>query len=84
MVKSYGRRLAAVVKEDDHEITGHADFVIPVVGEVREAFSPLIYHVAADYFSCFLTETLGRHLFQSDNEPFMEANRQFLARDRIR
>ena len=84
MVKSYGRRLVAVVQEGDQEITQHADHVLPVVGDVREEFSPLVYHIAADTFSCYLTEILGRHLFQSDNEEFQKANRRYLARDRIK
>jgi len=84
MVKSFGRRLVAVVNEKDHEIIQHADFVLPVIGDVREEFSPLVYHVAADYFSCYLTDYLGRHLFQSDNDEFQQANRRYLARDRIK
>lgn len=84
MVKSFGRRLAVVVMENDTSITQYSDIVMPVIGKVREEFSPLIYHVAADYFSYYLTKILGRHLFQSDNESFQEANRRYLARDRIK
>ena len=83
MVKNYGRRLVAVVKHDNHRIIEHADFTLPVIGDVREEFSPLVYHIAADFFACFLAESTGRHLFQSDNAEFQANNRRYLARDRM-
>ena len=61
----------AIAKDDDHEMTS-ADFVLPVVGEVREEFSPLVYHVAADLFASYLADALGRKLFQTDNPAFRE------------
>jgi glucosamine--fructose-6-phosphate aminotransferase (isomerizing) len=72
-VKKQGRRLVAVVKEDDLEMTSRADFVLPVVGEVREEFTPLVYHIAGDLFASYLADALGRKLFQSDNAAFREA-----------
>jgi len=83
MAKNYGRRVVAVVKEDDQRIIKHADFVLPVIGDVREEFSPLVYHIAADFFACFIAERLGRHLFQSDNAEFQANNHRYLARDRM-
>ncbi len=71
--KMLGRRIVAVVKDDDKEIASLADFVLPVAGEVREEFSPLVYHVAADLFASYLTENLGRMLFQTDNPAFRQA-----------
>ncbi len=68
--KQMGRRLAAVVQENDQEIAPLVDFVFPVVGQVREEFSPLVYHVAGDLFASYLTEQLGRKLFQTDNPAF--------------
>lgn len=64
--KSLGRRIVAVVREGDTEIAPLADFVLPVAGDVREEFSPLVYHVAADLFASYLAEGLGRMLFQTD------------------
>jgi glucosamine--fructose-6-phosphate aminotransferase (isomerizing) len=72
VAKQMGRRVAAVVKSDDQEIAPLADFVLPVAGEVREEFSPLVYHVAATLFASYLTENLGRKLFQSDNPAFRQ------------
>jgi glucosamine--fructose-6-phosphate aminotransferase (isomerizing) len=68
--KQLGRRVAAVIQTDDQEIAGEAQMVLPVVGTVREEFSPLVYHVAADLFAAYLTEALGRKLFQTDNPAF--------------
>jgi glucosamine--fructose-6-phosphate aminotransferase (isomerizing) len=65
-VKKLGRRLAVVVRDGDDEITPHADFVFPVMGEVREELSPLVYHIPSNFFAARITEDLGRMLFQSD------------------
>jgi glucosamine--fructose-6-phosphate aminotransferase (isomerizing) len=65
--KELGRRVIAIVKEDDKEVTQFADMVLPVVGNVREEFSPLVYHVFANLFASFVAERLGRMLFQTDN-----------------
>lgn len=71
--KQMGRRIAAVVQEGDKDIAPHADYVFPVMGQVREEFSPLVYHVAGDLFASYLTEQLGRKLFQTDNPAFRMA-----------
>jgi glucosamine--fructose-6-phosphate aminotransferase (isomerizing) len=71
--RQMGRRIAAVVKSDDAEIAPLADYVFPVEGEVREEFSPLVYHVASDLYAAYLTEQLGRKLFQTDNPGFRAA-----------
>lgn len=70
--KGLGRRLVAVVREGDTEIAPLADFVLPVAGDVREEFSPLVYHIAADLFASHLAENLGRMLFQTDRPAMME------------
>ena len=64
--KEMGRRIIAVVHHQDKEIAPLADFVLPVMGDVREEFSPLVYHVAGDLFASYLAESLGRLLFQTD------------------
>ena len=70
--KQRGRRVVAVVSEGDREIAAHADFVLPVVGELREAFSPLVYHIGMDLFAAYLTEAFGRKVFQMDNPAFAQ------------
>lgn len=61
-----GRRVIAVTHKDDIEVTRYATTVLPVQGDVREEFSPLLYHLFASYVASYLTERLGRLLFQSD------------------
>src|SRR5262249_37567097 len=61
-----GRRVIAVTHKDDTEVTRHAHAVLPVQGEVREEFSPLLYHLFADYVASYLAARLGRAVFQTD------------------
>lgn len=65
--KELGRRVAAVVAAGDDQIAPLADFVFPVAPGIREEFSPLAYHLPANYFASFLAEELGRKLFQTDH-----------------
>jgi glucosamine--fructose-6-phosphate aminotransferase (isomerizing) len=71
--KSLGHRVAAVIQEGDDAIGQYADVVFPVPGEVREAFSPIVYHVASNFFASYVAEQLGRSCFQSDNADFWNA-----------
>ncbi len=61
-----GRRVIAVTHKDDTEVTRHAHTVLPVQGQVREEFSPLLYHLFANYVAFYIAARLGRSLFQSD------------------
>lgn len=70
--KEKGRRVVAIVNQDDKGVSQYADYILPVVGEVREEFSPLVYHIAADLFAANLTMELGRSLFQSDRPEVLE------------
>jgi hypothetical protein len=36
------------------------------MGEVREAFSPLVYHLIFNHFASYLTTALGRMCFRTD------------------
>ncbi len=63
MAQDQGRRVVAVTPGDDDEITRHAGFVLPVLGEVREEFSPLVYHVFACYLASYSATQLGRWPF---------------------
>lgn len=67
MAKDLGRRVTAIVRDGDDEVSQYADWVLPVMGDVREEFTPLVYHIGADLFASFLAERLGRLPFQSDN-----------------
>ncbi len=71
--RQIGRRIGVVIQNGDKEIAELADYVFPVMGEVREEFSPLVYHVAGDLYAAYLTANLGRKLFQTDNPAFRAA-----------
>jgi glutamine---fructose-6-phosphate transaminase (isomerizing) len=61
-----GRRVIAVVDRQDAAVTRHANAVLPVAGQVREEFSPLLYHLFAGYTAAFVAQRLGRRIFQDD------------------
>ena len=63
-----GRRVAVAAAAGDEEMSAHADFVFPVMGEVREAFSPLVYHLVFNHFASYLTTALGRMCFRTDRQ----------------
>jgi glucosamine--fructose-6-phosphate aminotransferase (isomerizing) len=62
---SLGRRVAVVAREGDPGFAGNSFEVFPVIGEVREAFSPLVYHLVFNYFASYLTTALGRLCFRT-------------------
>lgn len=62
---SLGRRVIAVTASDDTAVSRHAHAVLPVHGTVREEFSPLLYHLFADYTACYLAQHLTRSPFQA-------------------
>ena len=77
--RALGRRVIAVTHKDDTEVTRHAHSVLPVHGEVREEFSPLLYHLFADYVASFVAERLGRSLFQSDRPALLQSVNEYYA-----
>lgn len=64
IARDQGRRVIAVTPEDDQEIPRHARFILPVHGQVREEFSPLLYHIFACYLASYSATQLGRLPFQ--------------------
>jgi glucosamine--fructose-6-phosphate aminotransferase (isomerizing) len=77
--RALGRRVIAVTHKDDTEVTRHAHFVLSVQGEVREEFSPLLYHLFASYVASYLAERLGRSLFQSDRPELLQSVNEYYA-----
>ena len=74
-----GRRVIAVTHKDDTEVTRHAHAVLPVQGEAREEFSPLVYHLFASYVAAAVAERLGRSPFQSDRPELMQSLNEYYA-----
>jgi glutamine---fructose-6-phosphate transaminase (isomerizing) len=80
--RALGRRVIAVTHKDDSEVTRHVHTVLPVHGEVREEFSPLLYHLFADYVASYVATRLGRALFQSDRPELAQSVNEYYARVR--
>jgi glucosamine--fructose-6-phosphate aminotransferase (isomerizing) len=62
-----GRTIVAVVPQGDTVIAPGADWVLPVVGDVDEVFSPMVYAVAGELYSAYLAEALGEPPFRAFN-----------------
>lgn len=63
--RSRGCQVIAVTHRDDEEVSEHASVVLPVAGDVREEFSPLLDHVFAGYLAARLAQQLGRFPFRA-------------------
>ena len=77
-VKKLGHYLMVVVEEGDEEVSKHADIIFPVKGQVREAFSPLLYYIAGTTFAYYLTKALGRSMFMTDNDFVMKMREELM------
>ena len=77
--RGLGRRVIAVAHPDDSEVTRHVHAVLPVPGETREGFSPLVYHVFASHVAAAVAERLGRSLFQSDRPELLRSLNEYYA-----
>ena len=80
--RGLGRRVIVVAHKDDTEVTRHAHMVLPVQGEVREEFSPLIYHLFASYVAAHVAERLDRCPFQSDRPELLRSINEYFASQR--
>jgi glucosamine--fructose-6-phosphate aminotransferase (isomerizing) len=64
VMRRIGRTVIAVVPEGDEQIAIGADWVLPVVGEVPEVFSPMVYAVAGELFSAYLAQAVNEPPFR--------------------
>lgn len=69
-----GRITVAVVPDGDSAVASHATHVLPVVGTVREAFSPMVYAVAGELFSAHLSDVVGEPFFRRTNATYEAGN----------
>ena len=77
--RALGRRVIAVTHKDDIEVARHSHIVLPVQGEVREEFSPLLYHLFASYVASYVAARLGRSLFQGDRPELLQSVNEYYA-----
>ncbi len=80
--RGLGRRVIAVTHRDDTEVARHAHMVLPVHGEAREEFSPLLYHLFASYVAAHVAERLSRCPFQSDRPELLRSINAYFASQR--
>ena len=65
LAREQGRQVIAVTHQEDNGIAAHASAVLPVQGQPREEFSPLLYHLFAGYVGSYLAERLNRLPFHA-------------------
>jgi glucosamine--fructose-6-phosphate aminotransferase (isomerizing) len=82
-LKRIGRILVAVVPEGDKAIAPQADWVLPVVGQVREIFTPMVYAVAGELFAAHLSDVVGEPFFRRFNGPYDEARGNTIRTSRV-
>lgn len=70
IARRQGRRVIAVADAVDTEVATGSFADLPIVGCVREEFSPLLYHVFAGYLASYLAERLHRMPFQTVRPPW--------------
>lgn len=80
--RGLSRRVIAVAHRDDTQVSRHAHIVLPVQGEVREEFSPVLYHLFASYVAAHVAERLGRCPFQSDRPELLRSINEYFASQR--
>ena len=74
IMKRVGRTVVAVVPEGDQAIAGAADWVLPVVGQVPEIFSPMVYAVAGELFAAQLSDVVGDPPFRRFSGAYQDGN----------
>ena len=62
-----GRTLVAVVPDGDGAVAPHASWVLPVVGDVDELFSPMVYPIASELIAAYLSDIMGTSFFRTDS-----------------
>ncbi len=68
-----GRTSVAIVPDGDTVVAPGADWVLPVVGPVREAFTPMVYATATELFSAYLADVIGEPFFRRTNPTYIGA-----------
>ncbi len=71
-----GRTTIAIAPEGDQVVSPLANWVLPVIGDIPEAFTPMVYPVAAELFSAHLSDVIGKPFFRRDN-PNYDLNRDY-------
>jgi len=70
-MKRVGRTIVAVVPEGDCTIAPYANLILPVLGTVKEVFTPMVYCLAGELYAAFLAEAIGEQYFRRTRTPYM-------------
>jgi glutamine---fructose-6-phosphate transaminase (isomerizing) len=62
--RAIGRRTVAVVPEGETAISQYADVTLPVVGQVRECFAPIVYSAAGELIAAARAQQVGATYFR--------------------
>ncbi|MGH2697929.1 MAG: SIS domain-containing protein, partial [Actinomycetota bacterium] len=69
-----GRTTVAVTPKGDAVAAPSAKRSLPVAGDVREAFSPMVYAVPGELFSAHLADAVGEPFFRTSNPAYSQGN----------
>lgn len=70
-LKNLGRITIAITPEGDQVVAPHANWVLPVIGDVPEIFTPMVYPVATELFAAHLSDVLGEPFFRTNNDAYL-------------
>ena len=71
-LKNIGRKTIAIVPEGDKVVAPHADWVLPVIGDIPEVFTPMVYPVATELFAAHMSDVMGEPFFRENNEGYIK------------
>ncbi|MCA9916794.1 MAG: SIS domain-containing protein [Anaerolineales bacterium] len=71
-LQNLGRQTVAIVPEGDTVVGPYADWVLPVVGEVAEPFTPMVYAAATELFAAYIAEAMGATYFRRNDPAYMK------------
>ncbi|MCA1667250.1 MAG: SIS domain-containing protein [Thermomicrobia bacterium] len=74
VMRHLGRRIIAVVAEDERDIAPHADVVLPIRGKVREMFSPLVSCVPVELLAAVVSHASGEPYFRQTTPTYDTGN----------
>ncbi len=66
--RTMGATRAVVTDAAGTAVRAQADVLLPVAGQTREVFSPMVYCVPGELFATYLAQARGRQAFEFDSE----------------
>ena len=74
VMRRLGRRIIAIVAAGDQQIAPLADYVLPVAGDVREIFTPLLYATGTELLAAAIARSAGEPYFRQGNPSYSAGN----------